>query len=469
MPSSWRLRFAEAASDFFLSSVTVAFAMTLPSALECGFDPDPRVSGRWSHVQVIQPDTLPELRAVEIDGDAERLETLYPLQLPERALLDVSGEIAEALQVLDVTPVLLRLAGLTVDDGDLPGLGYALGRTLDDRLVDSLLDDLVADVVGAVDVEALLVEAKPDRERSVLDEDQVCRLERHRQAIEELMGADRDPAREHELPHAQVLQADRVESAVLQQAGADVHLVIDPIRLLLLEVVREHLLGGLFLPVQQGRYGLRDARHAVLEEPALAVDGAQARIERAPIRLDAGAHLAAELAEVVEQALDMRAQEGDDPHLVARVEIALDLGDVLVDAVAELVERGQRPRLTGRVDGGGGETELGQHIGLDGEAPLHRRATDIGEPVQGVYALEDDRLHLGVDAESASPVPFEAVEHRLAEAPLDRRVDRRALLLDEGLDARVQLLHAALNSHGEQRQHFLELEKMRRVQVAGVG
>src|SRR6266542_2828702 len=279
MPSSWRLRFAEAASDFFLSSVTVAFAMTLPSALECGFDPDPRVSGRWSHVQVIQPDTLPELRAVEIDGDAERLETLYPLQL----------------------------AALTVDDGDLPGLGYALGRTLDDRLVDSLLDDLVADVVGAVDVEALLVEAKPDRERSVLDEDQVCRLERHRQAVAELMGADRDPAREHELPHAQVLQADRVESAVLQQAGADVHLVIDPIRLLLLEVVREHLLGGLFLPVQQGRYGLRDARDAVLEEPALAVDGAQARIERAPIRLDAGAHLAAEVAEVVEQALDMRA------------------------------------------------------------------------------------------------------------------------------------------------------------------
>ena len=39
-----------------------------------------------------------------------------------------------------------------------------------------------ADVVGAVDVEPLLVEPEPDRERRVLDEDQVRRLERDRQA-----------------------------------------------------------------------------------------------------------------------------------------------------------------------------------------------------------------------------------------------------------------------------------------------
>jgi hypothetical protein len=63
--------------------------------------------------------------------------------------------------------------------------------------------------------------------------------------------------------------------------------------------VREHVLGGLLLAVEHGRDGLRDARDALLEQPPLAVDGAQPRVERAPVRVDASAHLAAELAEVV--------------------------------------------------------------------------------------------------------------------------------------------------------------------------
>jgi len=45
-------------------------------------------------------------------------------------------------------------------------------------------------------------------------------------------------------------------------------------------------------------------------------------------------------------------------------------------------------------------------------------------------------------------------------------MDRRALLLDEGLDAGVQLLHAALDGHGEERQDLVKLRQVRRVQVA---
>src|SRR5207253_654251 len=62
---------------------------------------------------------------------------------------------------------------------------------------------------------------------------------------------------------------------------------------------------------------------------------------------------------------------------------------------------------------------------------------------------------------------LDALEHGLAEAPLHHRVDRRALLLDEGLDARVQLFHAALHGHGEEREDLVELRQERGVQVAG--
>jgi hypothetical protein len=98
------------------------------------------------------------------------------LQLPELEALDRAGQIAEALQELDVRPVLQRLGGLIVDDRYLPRLRHALARPLHHRLVDPLLDDLVPDVVRAVHVEPLLVEAEPDREGGVLDEDEVRTL-----------------------------------------------------------------------------------------------------------------------------------------------------------------------------------------------------------------------------------------------------------------------------------------------------
>src|SRR5215471_18816156 len=115
-------------------------------------------------------------------------------------MLEVVGYVSQALQVLDVRAVLEGLGGLAVDDRDLAGLGHALTRSLDHGLVDSLLDDLVAHVVRAIDIEPLLVETEPDRERSVLDQDQVRGLERHRKLITKLMSADGDSARQHELP-----------------------------------------------------------------------------------------------------------------------------------------------------------------------------------------------------------------------------------------------------------------------------
>jgi len=57
--------------------------------------------------------------------------------------------------------------------------------------------------------------------------------------------------------------------------------------------------------------------------------------------------------------------------------------------------------------------------------------------------------------EGVIATPLEGVEHGPPEAPLHGRVDRRALLLDERLHARVQLLDAALHRHREERQDLL--------------
>jgi hypothetical protein len=125
--------------------------------------PDP-----LSRLQVSRIDTLLEFRVVEIDLDAERPEALHALQLPELEVLDVASQIAKALKVFDVSPVLQGFAGLAVDDGNLAGLGHALGRPLDDGLVNTLLDNLISDVIRAVDVESLFVETKSDRERRIV-------------------------------------------------------------------------------------------------------------------------------------------------------------------------------------------------------------------------------------------------------------------------------------------------------------
>src|SRR5438552_8790572 len=100
----------------------------------------------------------------------ERAQAVHALQLYEIEVRDLAAHVTEMAQVLQVAPVLGGLPRLAVDDRELDRLGHALGGALDQRLVDPLLHDLVADVVGAVHVEALLVEAEADRHRSVLHE-----------------------------------------------------------------------------------------------------------------------------------------------------------------------------------------------------------------------------------------------------------------------------------------------------------
>ena len=391
------------------------------------------------------------------------------LQFLELEVLQVAREVAELLQVLDVVAPLAGLARVGVHEGDLRRLGEALGGAADHRLVDPLLDDLVADVVRAVHVEAFLVEPEPDRERRVLDEDQVRHLERHRQAFLQPIGPDRDAAGDHELPEPQVLEIQRIEGAVLEQRAAGIDAVIHAVGLLLLEVVGAHGLGGLILEVDVPGDGLRDERHALVELPTLGVDGADPGIDGAPVRLDALADGGAEGLEMIEEGLDVGPEEADDRHLVARAEAHLAVGDVGVDAVGELVEDGQRPDVVGGAEDLPRQAELGEEIGLDGPRALGGRPADVRDGVERVDITEHDGLHLGRDRAGRGSLALEAVEDRLAEAPLDDGVDGRALLLDEGLDTAVQFVHAALDGHGEERQHLFELGRVERGEVAGIG
>src|SRR5439155_20138125 len=201
-----------------------------------------RSTSRWScscsggrdvrrRAEVARRDPTLDLRIAEVDGDAERVETVHALELVQLDVLDLAGEVAEVLEVFDVAAVLIGLGALGIDDGDLPGLRHALVRALDQCLVDPLLHDLVADVVGAIHVEPLFVEPEPDRERRVLDQDEMGRLERHRELVSQLVGPQRDAAGDHELPEPEALEVERIEAAVLDERGADVDLVVHAVGL----------------------------------------------------------------------------------------------------------------------------------------------------------------------------------------------------------------------------------------------
>src|SRR5437667_10802052 len=438
-----------------------------------------RSTSRWScscsggrdvgrRAEVARRDAPLDLGISEVDGDAERVEPVHALELVQLEVLHLAGQVAEVLEVLDVAAVLVGLGALGIDDGDLPGLRHALARALDQCLVDPLLDDLVADVVGAIHVESLFVEPEPDRERRVLDEDEVGRLERHRELVTQLVGPQRDTAGDHELPEPEALEVERIEAAVLDERGADVHLVVDAVGLLLLEVVRKHPLSRLLLEVEVRGDRVGDPRHALLEQLSPRVDRAEARVERGAIGFDPLPDRRAEPLEMIEEALDVGPEERDNADLVARIQVLLDLGRVLVHPVEQLVERGQPLRRVGGLDHVPPEPELRQHVGLDREAALDRGAAYVREGVEGVDALEDDRLELAAGL-GARGVALDGREHRLAETPLHDGVDGRALLLDERLDPGVQLLHAPLHGHREEGQDLVKLWQVRHVQIAGMG
>src|SRR6185503_20616107 len=105
---------------------------------------------------------------------------------------------------------------------------------------------------------------------------------------------------------------------------------------------------------------------ALLEELSPVVDYAEPRVQRAAVQLDPCAHGSAECGQVVEQALDVRAQEPNDADLVAGVEALLDLRDAPVDPIRELGERREHSHFVGGAQNVGGEAELGKEVGLDG-------------------------------------------------------------------------------------------------------
>ena len=292
------------------------------------------------------------------------------------------------------------------------------------------------------------------------------RLQRHRQLGHELIGAGSDAADHHELPQPQILEVERVEAAVLHQRGADVDLVIDAVGLLLLEVVGIHGLGGLVLEVEAGGDRLGDAGDAVLEHLAALVDDSTLGIECGAVRLDPLLHFGAESLQVVEHRFDVGPQASGDADLGAGRQLAFHLGDGLLDPIEQLVERGQLPGAVSGLDDVAGQAELSQQVALNGERSLDRRAANVGERIERIDVREHDGLQL---ERRGGRLRLQAVEHGLAEAPLHHRVDRGELLLDLGLNAGVQLVHAALDGHGEERQHLAQLRQVVRVEVPRIG
>ena len=231
--------------------------------------------------------------------------------------------------------------------------------------------------------------------------------------------------------------------------------------------MREHALGRLLFQVEIGRDRLRQSVDALFELAPLYVHGAEARVEGVPIGGDALAHERAERLEVREEPLDILAEERHDAHLVAGLQASLDLRRLPRDAVPELVERGQQLLAMRLVDHGGGEAQLAQRVRLDGKRALRGRAADVRQRVERVHVGEDDRRQLHLRVQGPVAALLERVEDGAPEAPLHGRMDRGALLLDERLHARVQLLDAALHRHREEGQDLVELRQMERREVTG--
>src|SRR5262245_41325103 len=77
-------------------------------------------------VQPRQPRALENGRVIQVHRHAQCPETLHALELAQVQLFHLAGEVAQALEVLDVPTVLAALGALAVDDRDLAGLGYAV-------------------------------------------------------------------------------------------------------------------------------------------------------------------------------------------------------------------------------------------------------------------------------------------------------------------------------------------------------
>ncbi len=180
--------------------------------------------------------------------------------------------------------------------------------------------------------------------------------------------------------------------------GADVDLVVDAVRLLLLEVVREHRLRGLLLEVEVRRDALGDAGHALLEQPApVGTRCRSARRARRDRPRSARARRGRTSPRWSNRLSTCARRNAMIPTSSPELRLALDLGDALVDAVAAARRSaGQRPRLAAQPD----------HVARRAGAGSSRsawmaRLRCVDEPrmsasaVERVDPLEHDRLHLG--------------------------------------------------------------------------
>ncbi len=227
-----------------------------------------------------------------------------------------------------------------------------------------------------------------------MGEDEVGRGEGHRQPGPNRLRPPRDPARHHELPEPEVPEVQLVELAALHEAAADVDRVVHAVGPQPLEVVREHRLRQLLFRVEIRGHRVGDQRHAVLVVASLAVHGAERRVERRPVRLEALPHGGTELGQVGEERLDVPTEERQHRHLVARRERRLDLACVPLDPVAGLVEDRERAGRAGGLDHVEGQAEVRAEVRLRREIALDRRPPDVRRRVQRVDVPEHDRLEL---------------------------------------------------------------------------
>ena len=275
-------------------------------------------------------------------------------------------------------------------------------------------------------------------------------LERHRQGVDEGIGAPRHLAHHHELPEAQVPHVHPGEVAACHHAGADVDGVLDAVGLAFFEVVGEIPLGLVLLLVQERGDGLVDEPEAFLKFPAAAVDGPGLGVEAVPVGGDFLLHLGGEGLQLLEHGLDHLLDKIGLGGFVPGVEAGIKARDVLVDAVAEGGQDGQGPVLIGQLENLFDGLEVVDEVVFDGVVPVIAGGPDVGDPEQGVDIFKKD----GLEARHVLSFVLDVVQGGLLEAPLHRGVDGGALFLDDGLDALVELLQAAVQGHGKERQHL---------------
>ena len=149
------------------------------------------------------------------------------------------------------------------------------------------------------------------------------------------------------------------------------------------------------------------------------------------------------------QWLHVTPEELQDACFVVRPEFGFDTLDSLSQPVPHLFQRGKRSDLPRGINHVQGHLQLLAQIGPNRLVAYPRRIAHVDQTVERVHIVKDDLLELG----DARPLLLllQIAQSCLAETPLDRRVDRRVLALDERLHTVLELVQVALECGGEER------------------